>query len=149
MVKIKKSSIQTGDPPFSIGLDTGFRFVSTLKAGCFCDLSVGIPLRFPIFEHVQRLGLLARPVEILSFDLYICHSVSHFALLLLPHLLFFAGTHLDRLGAAYCCCFLPLAVPSLIPSAIQSCCCVILIIMSSKCGLFLLCARQNISPSAP
>ena len=84
----------------SIWFNASFRFISTLKAGCFCDLSVGIPLSFPIVEHIQRLRLLPRAVEVLPFDLDICHSISHFPLLLLPRLFLFASTHLDRRGGS-------------------------------------------------
>lgn len=99
-----------GNSPFSIRLHTGFWFFSILKAGCFRNLSASIPLRFPIFEHVQRLCLFARPVEVLPFDLDISHSVPHFRLLFLPRLLFFAGTHLGNLGAACSCCYVLLGV---------------------------------------
>lgn len=92
--KIWKLSFQQGDLPFSIRFHKGFRFISTLKAGCFRDLSTGIPLCFSILEHTQGLGLLSGSVEILSFDLDVRHSVSRLPLLLLPRLLFFASTHL-------------------------------------------------------
>lgn len=92
--KIWKLSFQQGDLPFSIRFHKGFRFISTLKAGCFRDLSTGIPLCFSVLKHTQSLGLLSGSVEILSFDLDVRHSVSRPPLLLLPRLLFFASTHL-------------------------------------------------------
>ena len=100
LVNMWRVSTKKGDSPFPVGLHTSFRFVSTLKTGSFCDLSVGIPLCFSIFEHAQCLCLFARAIEVLSFDLHVCHSVSHPPLLLLPRLFFFASTHLDRRGAA-------------------------------------------------
>lgn len=90
----------SGESYFSIWFNASFWFISTLEAGCFCNLSVGIPLSFPIVEHIQSLGLLPRAVEVLPFDLDICHSITHFPLLLLPRLFLFASTHLDRLGGS-------------------------------------------------